>query len=284
VKAWFVTGASRGLGLAVAEAALARGDLVAAAVRDTVAIEPLVAQFGDRLLPLQVDVTDRPGVAAAVSRARETFQRLDVVVNNAGSAVLGAVEEASEEEARAQLETNFFGALWVTQAALPHLRAQRGGHVVQISSVGGVAGFPMVGLYNASKFALEGLSEALAQEVAEFGIKVTLVEPGALRTDWPQASLSLAAPVDAYANARAERLEAMADEYEGRQPGDPRRVAAAILELVDAPRPPLRLLAGSGAFDVATARLRSQLAEWAAWEQTARATDFPVDEAAAAHQ
>lgn len=277
MKVWFITGASRGLGRAFAEAALERGDRVAAAARETGMLQPLADRYGDALLPLQLDVTDKDSVTAAVGRTHDAFARLDVVVNNAGNGVLGAIEETGEVEARALFETNFFGALWVTQAALPHLRAQGSGHIVQVASVAGVVAFPMVGLYCATKWALEAISESLAQEVAPFGIKVTLVEPGALRTDWPHSSMVLLAPMDTYAATRAERLEAMSDEYNGQQPGDPRRVAAAVLEVVDSENPPLRLLMGNAAFDYVSDQYRKRLAEWAAWERTSRATDFPAD-------
>lgn len=275
MKAWFVTGGSRGLGRAIVEAALERGDRVAAAARDIAPLGPLADRYGAALLPLRLDVTDRVAARAAVDKAHAAFGRLDVVVNNAGYALIGAVEEVSEEDARAQFETNFFGALWVTQAALPHLRAQGSGHIVQVSSVGGVVAFPMVGVYNAAKFALEAISDSLAQEVERLGIRVTLVEPGALRTDWPQNSIARTEPLPDYAEQLAERLEAMAAEFDGKQPGDPRRVAAALLEVVDATNPPLRLLMGNGAFDIVNDLYRRRLAEWAAWEQTARATDFP---------
>lgn len=277
MKVWFITGASRGLGRAFAEAALKRGDQVAATARDTGTLQLLVETYGDAVLPLRLDVTDKAAVNTAVDRALSVFQRLDVVVNNAGYALLGAIEETGEDDARAQLETNFFGALWVTQAALPHLRAQRSGHIVQVSSVGGVVAFAMVGFYNASKWALEAISESLAQEVAQFGIKVTVLEPGALRTDWARTSIARVAPTDEYAQTLIERLEAMSDEFDGKQPGDPHRAAAALLEIVDAQNPPMRLLMGNGAYDVATDQYRKRLAEWATWEPTSRATDYPSE-------
>jgi NAD(P)-dependent dehydrogenase (short-subunit alcohol dehydrogenase family) len=274
-RSWFVTGASRGLGRAVTEAALERGDVVAAAARDTTALQRLTERYGDQLLLVGLDVTDRAAATDAVRRAHSTFGRLDVLVNGAGHAVLGAVEEADEETARRQLDTNFFGALWTTQAVLPLMRERREGRIVQISSIGGVLAFPMVGLYNASKWALEAISESVAQEVAQFGIKVTLVEPGALRTDWPQTSIVRTASLAAYAATLAERLELMRDEFEGRQPVDPTRVATAILSLVEHPDPPLRVLMGGGAFELAEEHYRTRLAESAAGEAMARAADFP---------
>ncbi len=187
-KTWFITGASRGFGREWAIAALERGDSVAATARDTATLDDLAEKYGDRFLPLQLDVTDRDADFAAVQQAHERFGRLDVVVNNAGYGHFGLVEELTEDEARAQLETNLFGALWVTQAALPILRAQGSGHILQVSSIGGISAFPLVGIYHASKWALEGISQALAQEVADFGIKVTLIEPGGFSTDWAGSS------------------------------------------------------------------------------------------------
>ena len=187
-KVWFITGASRGFGREWAIAALERGDRVAATARTVSTLHDLVERFGDAILPLELDVTDRAADFAAVARAHEHFGQLDVVVNNAGYGQFGLVEELSEAEARGQLETNFFGALWVTQAALPYLRAQGSGHIIQVSSIGGISAFPNVGIYNASKWALEGLSQALAQEVAGFGITVTVVEPAGYSTDWGGSS------------------------------------------------------------------------------------------------
>ena len=183
-KTWFITGTSRGFGREWAIAALERGDNVAATARDISTLDDLVQTHGDRLMPIALDVTDRDADLAAVQQAHERFGRLDVVVNNAGYGHFGFVEELSEADVRNQLETNFFGALWVTQAALPIMREQGSGHIIQVSSIGGISAFPIVGAYHASKWALEGLSQSLAQEVAPFGIHVTLIEPGGFSTDW----------------------------------------------------------------------------------------------------
>src|SRR3954464_9661555 len=196
-RTWFITGSSRGFGREWAIAALERGDSVAATARDTGSLDDLVERFGDRILPLKLDVTDRAAVFDAVETAHQRFGRLDVVVNNAGYGQFGMIEEISEAEARAQFETNVFGALWVTQAALPFLR-ENGGHVLQVSSIGGISAFPNIGIYNASKWALEALSQSLAAEVADFGIKVTLIEPGGYSTDWGGASAKHAAENPAY--------------------------------------------------------------------------------------
>jgi NAD(P)-dependent dehydrogenase (short-subunit alcohol dehydrogenase family) len=193
-KVWFITGTSRGFGREWAIAALERGDRVAATARDTAALADLTAKFGDALLPIALEVTDRDADFAAVKQAHDHFGRLDIVVNNAGYGQFGFVEELSEQEARDQIETNVFGALWITQAALPYLRAQRSGHIIQVSSIGGISAFPNVGIYHASKWALEGFSQALAQEVASFGVHVTLVEPGGFSTDWAGSSAKHATP------------------------------------------------------------------------------------------
>src|SRR5690606_11048133 len=183
-KVWFITGASRGFGREWAIAALDRGDRVAATARDVSTLDDLRDRFGDAVLAMTLDVTDRAADFAAVQRAHDHFGRLDIVVNNAGYGHFGFVEELTETEVRDQMETNFFGALWVTQAALPYLRRQRSGHIIQVSSIGGVSAFADLGAYHASKWALEGLSQSLSLEVAPFGIHVTLIEPGGYATDW----------------------------------------------------------------------------------------------------
>ena len=218
-KIWFITGTSRGFGREWAAAALERGDQVAATARNTDSLDDLVQKYGDALLPIALDVTDRDADFAAVKQAHEHFGRLDVVVNNAGYGHFGLVEELSESDARDQLETNLFGALWVTQAALPYLREQGSGHIIQVSSIGGISAFPNVGAYHASKWGLEGLSQSLAQEVADFGIKVTLVEPGGFSTDWSADSAKRSEELAAYDGVRARILEQRASR--NARPGDP---------------------------------------------------------------
>lgn len=268
-KVWFITGTSRGLGRVWAEAALERGDRVVATARDTGRLDDLVARHGDTILPLRLDVTDRAAAHSAVNRGHEHFGRLDVVVNNAGYGLFGAVEEVSESQARAQLETNVLGPMWIIQAALPLLRAQGHGHLIQVSSIGGVAAFPLLGLYNASKWALEGLSEALAQEVAPSGIRVTLVEPGPYGTDWSGSSAVTAEPLPAYEQFRVARQAAAA----GRQPVDPRSTAKAILSLVDEAEPPLRLFLGTYPYAVAEKAYAQRLETWRQWHHLAAAAD-----------
>ena len=263
MKTWFITGTSRGFGREWAIAALERGDRVAATARDTATLDDLVNTYGDAVLPLALDVTDRDACIAAVRAAHERFGRLDVVVNNAGYGQFGMVEELSEAESRDQIETNLFGALWVTQAALPILREQGSGHVVQVSSIGGISAFPTVGIYHASKWALEGISQALAQEVAGFGIKVTLVEPGGYSTDWGGASARHATPIAAYDGVR----EAAANRPSRRgTPGDPVATRAAILQVVDADEPPLRIFFGEAPLAIATADYEQRLATWNQWQ------------------
>ena len=266
-KVWFITGTSRGFGREWAQAALERGDRVAGTARDLGTLEPLVKQYPEAFLALALDVTDRAGDFAAVERAAEHFGRLDVVVNNAGYGHFGMIEELTEDEVRAQLETNLFGALWVTQAALPILRAQGSGHILQVSSIGGISAFPGVGAYHASKWALEGFSQALAQEVARFGIHVTLIEPGGFSTDWagPSAKRSAQLPAyeDAWAADRARRGSM--------KRGNPVTSSAAILKVVDAQEPPLRIFLGSTPLSTAEADYASRLATWREWQDVAEA-------------
>ncbi|HUB75810.1 MAG TPA: SDR family oxidoreductase [Solirubrobacteraceae bacterium] len=266
-KTWFITGCSRGFGRHWAQAALARGDSVAATARDTASLDELVEAHGERVLALRLDVRDREAAFACVDLAHSHFGRLDVVVNNAGYGLFGAIEEISEELAREQLDTNLLGALWVTQAALPLLRAQGSGHIVQVSSIGGIVAFPLTGLYHASKWGLEGFSEALAQEVAQFGIRVTLVEPGGFDTDWAGSSAVHAPPIEAYEPLREARR---AGSPVGSR-GHAEATSAAILELVDNPEPPLRLLLGRAPLGLARERYAQRLASWEEWSEVALA-------------
>ncbi|MGV9268532.1 SDR family NAD(P)-dependent oxidoreductase [Kitasatospora sp. NPDC003701] len=271
-RVWFITGASRGLGRAFADAALAAGDRVAVAARSTGPLERLAAAHPGRVLPLGLDVTDRDAVFAAVAAAVGHFGRLDIVVNNAGMLSMGMVEEFGEAEARAQLDVNFFGALWVSQAVLPTLREQGSGHLVQISSIAALGGFPSTGLYSASKFALEGLSEALALEAAGFGVKVSMVQPGGYWTDLYTAMHSTGT-LDAYDPLRAELVKRFA---EGSVDSDPKLAAEALLKLVDSDEPPLRLLLGSMVYDLAFDIARTRMDTWARWEGVSRAAEHAV--------
>ncbi|MFE3191862.1 SDR family oxidoreductase [Nocardia sp. NPDC059240] len=261
-KIWFITGVSRGFGREWALAALERGDSVAGTARDLATLDDIVAKYPDTFLPLHLDVTDRAADFAAVEQAATHFGRLDVVVNNAGYGQFGAVEELSEQEFRDQLETNVFGAMWVTQAALPILRAQGSGHILQVSSIGGISAFPNLGAYHASKWALEGFSQALAAEVAPFGIHVTLIEPGGFATDWSGPSARHATPHPAYEPIRVGRN---ATRNSIRR-GEPTATRTAILTVVDAEQPPLRLFLGELPLTIATADYESRLATWREWQ------------------
>ena len=266
-KVWFITGTSRGFGREWAIAALERGDKVAATARNTASLDDLVAKYGDALLPIELDVTDRDADFAAVKQAHDHFGRLDIVVNNAGYGQFGFVEELSEQDARDQIETNVFGALWVTQAALPYLRAQRSGHIIQVSSIGGITAFPLVGMYHASKWALEGFSQTLAQEVAPFGVHVTLIEPASFATDWSGPSAKTADPLPDYdelrATVEAERSRRWASA------GNPAATAAALLKVVDAQEPPLRVFFGATPLQTAKADYESRLRTWEQWQPVA---------------
>jgi NAD(P)-dependent dehydrogenase (short-subunit alcohol dehydrogenase family) len=263
-KVWFITGTSRGFGREWAVAALDRGDRVAATARDISSLDDLVGKYGDAILPIALDVTDRAADFAAVEQAQEKFGRLDVVVNNAGYGQFGFIEELSEAEARDQFETNVFGALWITQAALPFLREQKSGHIIQVSSIGGISAFGNIGIYNASKWALEGFSQALQQEVASFGIHITLVEPGGFSTDWGGASAKHATELPGYMEAHAEVAKSRASRTASQ--GDPTATGEVILKVVDAEEPPLRIFLGSAPIQVAKADYASRLATWEQWQ------------------
>lgn len=268
-KTWFITGASRGFGHLWAKAALERGDKVAATARNTAALAPLVEQFGDSILPISLDVTNRHAVFEAVAKAYQHFGRLDVVLSNAGYGHQGAVEEITEAEARAQIDTNLFGTMFVAQAALPFLREQNSGHIIAVSSVLGVFSLPNFGIYNASKFAVEGLLDALSQEVAPFGIKVTLVEPAGYATDFNDpSSAKTSEPNPAYQGVRDGLAAAFANYVMGR----PEATPSAILKLVDSDNPPLRLALGASAVGDITGVYQGRLATWGSWRDVSEKT------------
>jgi NAD(P)-dependent dehydrogenase (short-subunit alcohol dehydrogenase family) len=278
-KVWFVTGSSRGLGRRFVEAALSRGDKVAATARNTGSLDELVATYGDAVLPLALDVADRAAVFETVKRATEHFGRLDVVVNNAGYAQVGAIEELTEQELRDQFETNVFGALWVVQAALPYLREQGAGHIIQLSSAAGLIAMPLGGAYHASKWALEGLNEALAGEVADFGVKVTVIEPGGFATrdgknPDPLANGHMAETKPIYDGLR-QRLAALT----GKQPaGDPAAAAQALLKIVDSDNPPLRVLFGRGFYPMIQQAYADRLKTWADWQDLSAEAHGALDQ------
>lgn len=261
-KTWFITGAGRGFGKEFAKTALERGDRVAATARKVADLDDLVQQYGDAVVPLTLDVTDRAAVFSAVEKATDALGRLEVVVNNAGYGLFGAVEEITEQQLRDQLEVNLFGVLHVTQAVLPVLREQGSGHIVQISTVGGIAAFPNLGGYHASKWALEGLSESLAQEVGQFGIKVTLVEPGGFETDWSGASAAHADQNPIYDGLR----KSLAERQAGANLGDPTAAGPALLQIVDAEQPPLRVFFGAMPTQLAPHLYQQRLDTWEQWK------------------
>ncbi|MEU4230834.1 SDR family NAD(P)-dependent oxidoreductase [Nonomuraea sp. NPDC026600] len=265
-RVWFITGASRGLGRAFADAALAAGDRVVAAARDLGPLDDLAAAHPDNLVRLPLDVSDRAAVRSVVDRAAAAFGRLDVVVNNAGSMLFGMVEEATEEQIRAQFDVNFFGAVWVAQAVVPHLRARGSGHILQVTSMGTGGGFASVGFYAASKSALDSMSQALAMEVAPFGIKVTIVQPGGYGTDLFTRGTTTTEPRPEY-----EPLRAQLAEMWGEDAGpDPSTAAPVITELVGLAEPPLRLIVGAASYDMVQQMDQARTEEYRAWEHLSR--------------
>ena len=281
-KVWFITGASRGFGLLVARDALARGDAVVAAARNP---QTIVDALGvhPRLLPVQLDVTKEAAAVLAARAAVERFGRIDVLVNNAGYGILGAVEETSAEEVRRNYETNVFGLLNVSRAVLPVMRKQRSGHVINISSLGGYQAYHGWGVYGSTKFAVEGLSEAMAQELAPLGVHVTVVEPGFFRTDFLDATslVETAARIEDYQDT-VGAMRVFAAGANHAQPGDPAKLSLALLKLADAAQPPLRLQLGSDAVARAYAKHQQVERELSQWKELALSTDFeaPVKQAA----
>lgn len=272
-KNWLITGVSSGLGRAFAEAIVARGDTVVGTVRrenDKAAFVSL----GSSARAVLIDVTDESQMRKAFAESLALLDgRIDVLVNNAGYGVFGSIEQLSMEQVRSQMEVNFFGALQLTQLALPTFRSQRGGTIVQISSMAGQTGSPGLGIYNASKWALEGFSEALSHEVAHLGIRVVIVEPGAFRTDWAGRSMDVVPPLPDYlpsVGVVQDRLE----KVNGNQPGDPSRAAALLLELVDSDAPPLRIAFGEDSVDRIRAKLIAQLKDLDTWSEKSQGLGF----------
>ena len=280
-RVWMITGAARGIGARIAEAALAQGDAVVATSRDAASVRNRFPA-SDALLALPLDVTDEAQAAAAVQAALARFGRIDVLVNNAGYGLLGAVEEATADEVRRLYDTNVFGLLNVTRAVLPAMRARRSGHVVNISSLGGYRSGPGFGVYCSTKFAVEGLTEALHAELAPLGIHVTVVEPGYFRTDFLDGNSLSVSPriLDDYA-ASAGQVRAAAVQINHKQPGDPLRLAQAMLALVDSGTPPLRLPLGSDTLQVIADKHAFVEGELKDWKALAASTDFPKEALAA---
>ncbi|GCF11529.1 oxidoreductase [Dictyobacter arantiisoli] len=271
-KVWFITGSSRGLGRNLAEAVLAHGDRLVATARNPQQLSDLVAQYGEQIRAIALDVTNPEQARNAIASAVAAFGRLDVVVNNAGYGNVASIEEASEEDWRAQVETNLWGVINVTRAALPILRKQRSGHFVQISSIGGRTGSAGLGPYQTSKWAVEGFSEVLSREIMPLGIKVTLVEPGSFRTDWGGTSMSFTEPGEDYRRTLQGHLDY--HQQAGNEPGNPAKAAQAIITIVNEEKPPLRLLLGKDAVQIARSVDQAKLAETERWEKLSTSTNF----------
>lgn len=267
MKTWFITGTSSGFGAAWTRAALNRGDRVAATTLPGHDMAELAGQYGDRLLPLTLDVRDRGAARDAVDRAFEHFGSVDVIVNNAGYGQLGMIEELTESEVREQLDTNLLGPLWITQAALPHLRAQGSGRILQVTSIGGLMAFPFFGAYNASKWGLEALSQALAGEVRQFGIDVTIIEPVGYATNWWGPGLRQTEELPEYRELRASVQAGWDSAGAGRQP--PETTAEVVLRIADMPNPPLRVLLGPDGVSRMEAEYTARLDTWRSWEDGA---------------
>jgi NAD(P)-dependent dehydrogenase (short-subunit alcohol dehydrogenase family) len=274
-KVWFITGASTGFGRLLAEEVLKTGGKVVATARKLDRVADLEKQYPQTAKALALDVTKETQINSAAEQAIAKFGRVDVLVNNAGYGVAGAIEEVSEAEFMPMFETNVFGLLRVTRAFLPYLRKQRSGHILNLSSIGGVVASPGMGFYNATKFAVEGISESLAAELAPFGIHVTIIEPGPFRTDFLGRSGVVAKTSIADYDATAGNMRKYFAENDGKQKGDPLRAVQAMIQVVESPNPPLRLLLGVSALQ----RLRTKLSNWekeiAAWEQVTVGADFP---------
>ena len=273
-KVWLITGCSTGFGRELAKAALLNGDKVAVTARKTTDVEDIVAGENNAL-SLSLDVTNGGQIKSAVNAVMEKWGRIDVLVNNAGIGYFGAVEESEDAAVRQMFEINFFGLAHVTQAVLPIMRKQRSGHVVNIASIGGLRAFPAVGFYNATKFAVDGLSEALAKEVAPLGIKVTIVAPSGFRTDWAGRSAEdTAIKIPDYAETSKLNQDTIRGNS-GNQPGDPKLAALAIIKAVESDKPPLRLLLGAAALKGGRAKLEELKADFDAWEKTTVGADSP---------
>lgn len=273
-RIWLITGASSGFGRAIAEAALTAGDSVVAAARRPEAVADLVAAAHGRASALQLDITDPARIETAVAEVLDRHGRVDVLVNNAGRGSIGAAEETTDGELRGLMDLHFFGPVALTRALLPQMRDRGSGAIVQMSSMGGRFTFPGVGAYSATKFALEGWSEALSKEVQRFGVRVLIVEPGAFRTSFNgTGAVLVSTPIEAY-DEQIEPLRTGMPEDDGKQPGDPAKAATAILTALGADRPPLRLVLGNDAVDALTGALDDAKKELAEWESISRATTF----------
>lgn len=276
-KVWLITGCSTGFGRQLSLLALSRGNSVAVTARKTGDIQDIVDQYPDLAFPVKLNVTNAAEIKSAVQQVIEKFGKIDVLVNNAGIGYFGAVEESEDEEIRRMFEINFFGLVKMTNEVLPHMRKRRSGHIINISSIGGLVGNPGVGFYNATKFAVDGLSEALSKETAPLGIKVIIVCPSGFRTDWAGRSANNSkVEIEDYATTAGKNKENIRG-YSGKQPGDPVKAAEAIVGVVDVENPPLRLLLGAGALRGARSKIELLKKDIDAWEETTLGADQPEE-------
>ncbi|MGY5049715.1 oxidoreductase [Streptomyces sp. 900105755] len=276
-RTWLITGGSQGLGKALVLAALSAGDRVVVTSRRPEALASLRAEHPERLMAVALDVTSPSDARDVVATAVERFGSIDVLVNNAGYATSGSIEDFPEDEFRAQVEANLYGVVNLTRAVLPVMRGRRTGHIVQISSIGGrVGGTPGLSAYQTAKFAVEGFSEVLANEVAPFGVKVTIVEPGGIRTGWAAGAAEPSGPVTPDYEETVGAWLARFAEYSGNEPGDPDRMARAVVDAVEAAKPPRRLLLGNDALEIAISAEEARLAEAREWAEVSRSTDYPT--------
>jgi NAD(P)-dependent dehydrogenase (short-subunit alcohol dehydrogenase family) len=276
-RVWFITGTSTGFGRALAEEILKRGERLVATARQPQSLADLERSAPDRVRIAQVDVTKPEEIQKALELGLSAFGQIDVLVNNAGYGLLGAFEESSDEQVRQQFETNVFGVFNVTRAILPMMRKQGHGHILNMSSVAGQTGAPGLGIYDASKFAVEGFSESLAQEVASLGIRVTLIEPGAFRTNWAGRSMEHTSPIEAYAQT-AGYVRQFLSQVNGQQSGDPVRAAQAMIQVVESANPPLHLPLGADSLGAIRAKIEKELQEFQAWESVIVSTAYPQGE------
>lgn len=276
-KVWLITGCSTGFGRELAKEVLAGGGKVGVAARKTEDVQDIVAPYPDTALAVKLDVTKADEIASSVAQTLERFGRIDVLVNNAGIGYFGAIEESEEAEVRRMFDINVFGLANMTKAVLPHMRQQRSGHIVNVASIGGLVGFPGVGFYNATKFAVDGLSESLSKETAHLGIKVTIISPSGFRTDWAGRSANNSPIIIEDYAPTAGANKATIRGYSGNQPGDPARAAKAIVKAVESENPPLRLLLGAAALKGARNKLTELQRDFDAWEETTIGADHPKE-------
>lgn len=273
-KVWLITGSSTGLGRALAQAVLERGYHLVATARRPEQLKELSDRYPDRVTTIALDVTNAQSIQQAVEAALNAYKRIDVLVNNAGYGTVGAIKEVNDDDIRRQFDTNLFGAINVTRAILPTLREQRSGHILNISSANGISAFAGMGIYSATKFALEAISEALAQEVKPLGIKVTIIEPGSSRTNFSSRALStLSHQINDYAQTSGKIVQWL-QERDGKQPNDPAKAAAAMIQVVESDNPPLRLALGKDSVNLITQKLESMKAELEAWKDVSMNTAF----------